>query len=221
MNTSRYRQLLASFNEQVSMRDVQAGRLTSKWLELFDSLTSSTQARTTLTDHLSRVSRSVVAIQILAQERGSVPPFEGAREALDATTTDLLSEIDRLLKLVRRIVEVLADRGLETIVGESLTSVEFVMDYVVLGFNESRLTTFVVPHVQNLDRTFSQTDSGYRDALCALIGVVVTSTEVREEEVLRITFTDGCAIAVSLRSVDAVGQEHAFFSSRSGLWWTW
>ena len=43
MNTSRYRQLLASFNEQVSARDIQAGRLTSKWLELFDNLTTSTQ----------------------------------------------------------------------------------------------------------------------------------------------------------------------------------
>jgi hypothetical protein len=81
MNTSRYRQLLASFNEQVSARDVQAGRLTTKWLELFDNLTSSTQARSLLADHLFRVSRSVVAIQILAQERGSVPPFE-AQERL-------------------------------------------------------------------------------------------------------------------------------------------
>jgi hypothetical protein len=68
------------------------------------------------------VSRSVVAIQILAQERGSVSPFEGAREALDSTTTDLQSEIDRLLKQLHRIDEVLADRGLEMIVGEFLMS---------------------------------------------------------------------------------------------------
>jgi hypothetical protein len=95
------------------------------------------------------------------------------------------------------------------------------MDYVALGFNESRLTTFVTPQVQNLDRTFSQTDSGYRDALCALIGVVVGSTEVREEEFLRITFTDGRAITVSLRSVDSVGPEYASFTSSSGLWWSW
>ena len=81
MNTNRYRQLLASFNEQVSVRDAQAGRLTGKWLESLDHLSSSTQTRSLLADHLSRVSRSVVAIQILAQERGSVPPFE-AQERL-------------------------------------------------------------------------------------------------------------------------------------------
>jgi hypothetical protein len=221
VNTSRYRQLLAGFNEQVSIRDAQAGRLTSKWLESLDHLSSSTQAKFLLADHLSRVSRSVIAIQILAQERGSPVPLVGAREVLEAITADLLSEIERLLKQARRIDEVLSDRGLEMIVGESLSSVEFVMDYVRLGFNESSLTTFVGPQVQNLDRILSETDPGYRDALCALIGVVVSSTEVREEEVLRITFTDGRAITVSLRAEEAVGPEYAYFTSRSGLWRSW
>jgi hypothetical protein len=221
MNTSRYRQLLVAFDEQVSIHDAQAGRLTCKWLESLDHLSSSTQARSLLADHLSRVSRSVTAIQILAQERGSPLPLVGAREVLEATTADLLSEIEGLLKQTQRIDEVLADRGLEMIVGESLSSVEFVMDYVRLGFNESRLTAFVGPQIENLDRTLSDTDSGYRDALCALIGVVVSSTEVREEEVLRIAFTDGRAITVSLRAEGVVGPEYAYFTSRSGLWWSW
>jgi len=98
MNTNRYRQLLASFNEQVSVRDAQAGRLTGKWLESLDHLSSSTQTRSLLADHLSRVSRSVTAIQILAQERGSPPALVGAKEVLEATTADLLSEIELLLK---------------------------------------------------------------------------------------------------------------------------
>jgi len=221
MDTNRYRQLLIAFNEQVSVRDAQAGRLTTKWLESLDHLDSSPQAKRLLVEHLSRVGRSVTAIQILAQERGCTLPLAGAREILEATTSDLTAEIERLLKEAHRIDQVVDDRGLEMIVGESLSSVEFVMDYVRLGFNDSTLTSFVGPQVQDLDRILSETDSGYRDALCALIGVVVSNADVHEEEFLRITFEDGRAITVSLRADGAIGPECAYFTSSSGVWWTW
>jgi hypothetical protein len=221
MNTSRYRQLLAAFDEQVSIRDAQAGRLTRKWLESLDHLSPSNHARLLLADHLTRVSRSVTAIKILAQERGSALPLIGAKEVLEATAADLLSEIESLLKQTRRIDQVLADRGLEIIVGESLSSVEFIMDYVRFGFNESSLTAFVSPKIHSLDRTLSETDLGYRDALCGLIGVAVSRTEVREREVLRIVFTGDRAITVSLRPDHGVGPECAYFTSGSGVWWSW
>ena len=133
----------------------------------------------------------------------------------------LLSEIESLLKQTRRIDQVLADRGLGMIVGESLSSVEFIMDYFRFGFNDSSLTAFVSSKIQNLDRTLSETDPGYRDALCALIGLAVSRTEVHEREVLRIVFTDGRAITVSLRPAHAVGPECAYFTSGSGGWWSW
>jgi hypothetical protein len=107
------------------------------------------------------------------------------------------------------------------LVGESLSSVEFIMDYVQLRFNGSDLTALVWPQVQNPDRTLSESDIGYRDALCALIGAVVGNAEVRENEFLRIAFEDGRAVTVSLRSEDAVGPECAEFTSSSGAWWFW
>jgi hypothetical protein len=133
MNTSRYRQLLTTFDELVSTRDAKVGRLTCKWVEALDHLSSSAQSRPLLTDHLTRVGRSVTAIQILAQERGSPELSVGATEVLEATAADLLSEIESLLKQAYHIDQVLADRGLEMIVGESLSSVEFIMDYVRFG----------------------------------------------------------------------------------------
>lgn len=221
MDTNRYRHLLAAFNEQTSKLDARAGRLTNKWLESLDHLASSSQQRSRLADHLSRVGRSVTAIQILAEERTSTAPSVSGREALDGATADLKAEIDRLLKQLRRIDQVVEDRGLEMLVGESLSSVEFVVDYVQLRFNGSCLTAFVCPRVFGPGQTLSKADPGYRDALCALIGADVVSTEVREEEFLRVAFKDGRAITVSLHSNDAVGPERAYFTSESGVWWTW
>jgi hypothetical protein len=221
METSRYRQLLATFNEQVSQHDSQAGRLTNKWLQSFDVLTSSTPTRFMLTSHMARVGRSVTAIEIIAREQGSLPPLAGAREVLEATAADLRSEIARLQKEARQIDEVLADRGLEMIVGEFMSSVEFVMDYVQLGFNGSTLTSFVGPRVHDHGQVFQETEPGYRNAICALIGEVVSSTEVREQDILRITFADNRSITVSLRAEDATGPECAYFISASGRWWFW
>lgn len=221
MDTTRYRQLLAAFNEQVSSCDSQAGRLTYKWLQSFDVLNTTAPARFMLTGHMSRVSRSATAIEILAREQGSLPPLAGAREVLEATTSDLLAEIGRLQKEARQIDEVLADRGLERIVGEFMSSVEFVMDYVQLGFNGSTLTSFVCPQVHDHGQIFRETEPGYRDTLCSLIGMVVADTETREYEELKITFNDGRSISVSLRAENAAGPEFAYFTSVSGRSWSW
>jgi hypothetical protein len=221
MNTSRYRQLLAAFNEQVSSCDSQAGRLTNQWLHSFDVLTSAAPTRFMLTSHMSRVRRSATAIEILAREQGTLPAVAGAREVLEATAADLLSEIERLQKEARHINEVLADRGLEMIVGESMSSVEFAMDSIQLRFNGSALTSFVSLQVHDHGQIFQETQPGYSDAICALIGAAVTGTEVREGDVLRITFADDRSITVSLRAEDAVGPECAYFVSDSGRWWFW
>jgi len=221
MDTSKYRQLLAAFNEQVSSCDSQAGRLTNRWLQSFDTVVSSTPTRFVLMDHLSRVNRSVTAIEILAREQGNLPSIAGAKEVLEATAADLLSEIGRLQKEAQLIDEVIADRGLEMIVGEFMSSVEFVMDYVQLHFNGSALTSFVSPQVHDHGQVFRETEPGYRDTICGLIGAVVTDTEIRLEDVLRITFADSRSITVPLRAEDAVGPECAYFVSATGRWWFW
>jgi len=221
VDTTRYRQLLATFHEQVSQHNSQAGRLTSKWLQSLNVLTSSTAPRYMLTSHMASVSRSITAIEIIAREQGTLSPLPGAKEVLEATAADLLSEIERLQKETRHIEEVLADRGLERIVGEFMSSVEFVMDYVQLSFCGSTLTSYVSPQIHDRDQTFRENQPGYRDALCSLIGTVVSATEVREEDLLRITFADNRSITVSLHAEDATGPECANFISTSGRWWFW
>jgi hypothetical protein len=221
MDTSRYRQLLAEFSEQVTICDPQSGRLTNKWLQSFDRLLSLAPVRFLLMEHLSRVSRSVTAIQILAQERASLAPLVGAVEVLKDTSADLLYEMERLQKEGRRIDEVLADRGLEGLVGEFMSSVEFVMDYVQLRFNGSALTAFNGLLVHDAGQVFCETEAGYRDAICALIGVVVSAVEIREEDFIQITFSDSRKIIVPLRADDAVGPESAYLTTTSGRWWYW
>jgi hypothetical protein len=221
MDTSRYRQLLADFNEQVSICDPQAARLTSRWLQSLDCLLAMAPARFMLMEHLSQISRSVTAIQILAQQRASLVPLVGAAEVLLDRSANLLSEMEHLLKEGHRIDEVLTDPGLEGLVGEFMSSVEFVMDYVQLRFNGSALTAFTGLLVHDAGRIFGETDAGYRDAICALIGVVVSAVEIHEGDFLQIAFGENRKITVSLRADDAVGPESAYFTSVSGRWWYW
>lgn len=51
----------------------------------------------------------------------------------------------------------------------------FVGDYAQFDFNGPRLSTFVWPRVEVDAREWTFGDSGYRDALCALIGRTLTS----------------------------------------------
>src|ERR1700686_1222650 len=58
---------------------------------------------------------------------------------------------------------------LEKIVGEQLSSVEFVQDYVQLHFDGPTITAFVWPTLNLGGNIMCFGDAGYRDALCARI----------------------------------------------------
>ncbi len=221
MDTTRYRRLVLAFHEQIAAYDANSSRVTSKWLSTLDDLVSSVSARKLLMEHMIRVARSAQAITIVAQERASHEPELGAEEILDATLSDLTSEIVRLQKECRRLEGVLNDRGLDMIVGEFMDSVSFVMDYINLSFCGGVLTTHTYPEVTLESGILRLADSGYRDALCALIGAKVESVDLRPGEVLRILFQDQRAISISMRPDDAVGPEYVEFTSASGLCWSW
>ena len=221
MDTNEYRRLLSAFHERVRLLDTIAARVTAKWLHTLDSLLTSEQARNLLFDHLSKVSRTVPAIVILVLERTSLEPLSEARILIKAAETSVLNEIGRLQKEICCIDNVLADRGLDIIVGEFMSSVEFVMDYIQLHFNGSTLNAYTCPDVRTAINTLRPTESGYRDALCSLIGATVERTEIRESDCLRIIFTESRAITISLRPEDAVGPESVEFWSRYGGFCTW
>lgn len=59
---------------------------------------------------------------------------------------------------------------LEDLVGEELSSVSFVQDYVQFDFNGPLLTSFADPIVQVEDQTLRFPEGASRDKPCSLIG---------------------------------------------------
>jgi hypothetical protein len=100
---------------------------------------------------------------------------------------------------------------LQPIVGEYLSAVTFVMDYVQLDFSGARLTALTLPTVHVGGKVWTSVDSGWRDSLCERIGVTVQTALVRDEE-LGINFEDGACFSISLKLVDCRGPEAFNFS---------
>jgi hypothetical protein len=98
---------------------------------------------------------------------------------------------------------------LELLTGEPLSSVVFVMDYLQLDFNGTRLTCFVWPTVElegEDPRTFG--DPGYRDALCVLITQEVSGSEESAVAGLILSFATG-SLRLKPAAEDLVGPEIA------------
>jgi hypothetical protein len=100
---------------------------------------------------------------------------------------------------------------IEIIVGEQLSSIEFVQDYLQLRFDGPTLTTFVWPSLKFCDRTLRFGELTYRDELCGRIGRIVSNASLRAGEALTVRFDDGVEISVSLKAVDRVGPEAGNF----------
>ncbi len=106
-------------------------------------------------------------------------------------------------------------RFIETIVGEQLSSVEFVQDYVQLHFDGPTLTAFVWPVVHRAGTAVHLGEPGYRDELCARIGKKVLAARLEEEKALIVEFDDDANFSISLRPEDSVGPEAGYFCARS------
>ena len=111
----------------------------------------------------------------------------------------------------------LAD-ALRELVGQPLSSVEFVQDYVQLHFDGPTLTAYTRPTISVRSSTLAWCDSGYRDALCEQIGSVVHRVKVQPEEV-SLLFESGSGIEVSLRPDDYRGPEALQFWLKAGRTW--
>lgn len=72
------------------------------------------------------------------------------------------------------------ENPLDRLVGEQLSSVIFVQDYLQLDFDGKRLTLNVWPTVVRSEERISFGDAGYRDTLCGLIATTVTETSETE-----------------------------------------
>ena len=217
-DVAEYRRLLGDFHEQLAPYNAEGARIAENWLQ---ALNDPAFPRHLLAEHTVKVNKTASALAYIALERVPKEPHSEARERLESTLSALAFVIFRLQGELRKIDDALADRGLKAIVGEFLSSVEFVMDYVHLRFCGATLTAFACPDVQTQNRFFPPNSHGYRDALCSLIGASVENTEIREGAFLRIFFTEDRSITVQLEPDKAIRRESANFWSTSDRLWSW
>jgi hypothetical protein len=111
---------------------------------------------------------------------------------------------------------------LVAIIGERLSAVTFVQDYVQLHFDGPTLTAITRPTVVVADVCFDYGDAGYRDELCALIGQTVKHATVAPHDALRVEFSDGRSFVISLRP-DAYRAAEAvvYTDENSAQWASW
>ena len=105
------------------------------------------------------------------------------------------------------------------IVGEQLSGVTFVMDYLQLQFNPPPTINAYTPvTVISGGSTCVSGDDQFRNRLCEQITKIVKTVTVRDEEAFVIEFEDGAVISISLRPADYVGPEALEFVGRDDVW---
>ena len=93
---------------------------------------------------------------------------------------------------------------LDAIIGQQLSSVEFVQDYVQLHFDGPYIIAFTWPVVES-----------YRDALCDRISRKVRTALISGGNAVTIGFDDGGTIRISLKQEDRVGPEAILYRAGS------
>lgn len=108
------------------------------------------------------------------------------------------------------------------VVGEYLSDVTFVMDYLQLRFCGPSFSFYNWPEVILANRKLATGEPGYRDALCSLIDKVVQSVDEYLDTGLTFTFETGETMMVSLRiPVGSSVPEVAEYSSGKNSGWIW
>jgi hypothetical protein len=123
--------------------------------------------------------------------------------------------------MLEAILSMKGEEILRSIQGARLSSVQFVLDYLILGFDEKgALTTLVWPEVAEGGGALTFGMSGYRDALCGLITQVVDDVEVLDDETILINFRGKGQLRIRLRSYKSPG-ERAIFTAPKHVLFTW
>lgn len=96
---------------------------------------------------------------------------------------------------------------LDQLVGEQLSAVTFVQDYLQLWFDGPGLNITNPLTVSSEDGQIASWEEGFRDLLCGQIAKIVSSVVWTEGEAIEIVFTDKSSLSVSLRPDDYRGPE--------------
>jgi hypothetical protein len=99
------------------------------------------------------------------------------------------------------------EKAMLRLVGARLTSVDFVLDYLILGFDEKgALTTLVWPEILQGANVIRFGSSGYRDRLCSLIRSVVQSATIQTDDTIDIQFADDVKLRIPLKMCAGKGE---------------
>ncbi len=102
---------------------------------------------------------------------------------------------------------------LASLIGENLSSVTFVMDYMQIHFNGHRFNFYRWPILYEDQVSFTRENDGYNDKLIGLIGKTVKSVDEYLDIGLGIEFEAGPLLSVPLRveenfSTSEIGEYH-------------
>jgi hypothetical protein len=108
----------------------------------------------------------------------------------------------------------------QMLIGEQLSAVTFVQDYLQLHFDGPHLMVFSHPVVTPGEKTCYWGKPGFRDALCNNIAKKVTEARVAYGESIAIRFADGSTIKISLKDENSSGGEAVNFDTGGDVWWS-
>jgi hypothetical protein len=105
----------------------------------------------------------------------------------------------------------------ETLVGEELSGVTFVRDYIQLQFNPPPILNIYNPvTVRVAHGALVQGHSDFANALIARIGTHVAQVNLVPDRSLELVLSDGCVVSISLLPTDFTGPEAAYLSLADG-----
>lgn len=108
-------------------------------------------------------------------------------------------------------MSVIVETRMRELIGQPLSAVAFVHDYVELHFDDKIVRAFTPPRlcIDVVVVTFPQ--DGSRDALCQLIGRNVVNVLVREGEEIELRFDGTSSVQIPLGEKFKSGPEAAHF----------
>ncbi len=114
-----------------------------------------------------------------------------------------------------------AEGVLKGIVGARLTSVQFVLNYLILGFDQKgALTSLVWPEIlKGEDRVRFGMDE-YRNSLCELIEHTISGADVTSDETIVVGFDNRTQLRIPLKNYTGTG-ERAIFTAPKHRLFTW
>jgi hypothetical protein len=108
----------------------------------------------------------------------------------------------------------------DQLVGEDLSGVVFVRDYLQLQFNPPpQVNVYSASVVVSANgATAKSGEEPFTNLIVSLIGRVVSTVRVVDDQFFRIGFADGSSVEISLRPEDYRGPEAVDFQGREGRW---